>query len=337
MDDVAAVAGVSRALVSLVMRGSPKVSDKRRQAVLEAAKQLGYRPNAAARRLAERRSNTVGVVINDLHNTFFADVVDGIHSEATAQDYRLLLNSAWRRGDDEVRAVESFIEYQVDAVILVGTRVEHGTLRQLDQEIPLVAVGVDVPELDAVTNDDERGGELAAHHILGLGHTSVAHIDGGPGAGAAQRRRGFVSTCAEYGVSPLVLAGDFTEASGARAVQELLSFRELPTAIFAANDLVAVAARDRLEDAGLRVPDDISVVGYDNTALAALNHIALTTINQPRTEMGRTALQCAVERIDSGRGPSAPHVLEPDLVIRSTTGPPPLSPPSSPPTHSRSG
>ena len=326
MDDVAARAGVSRALVSLVVRGSPKVSDKRREAVLEAAKELGYRPNVAARSLAERRSNTIGVVINDLHNPFFADVVDGINTEAVAAGYRLLLTAAYRRDDDEVRAVESFIEYQVDAVALIGPRVDPHKLQELSKELPLVAVGTEVPELDAVTNDDERGGELAAHHLIELGHTDLAHIDGGPGAGAAQRRRGFIAACAEHGIAPRLVAGDYTEASGIRAADELLAQSSLPTAIFAANDLVAVAARDRLADAGVGVPEDVSVMGYDNTAMAALRHIALTTVNQPRAEMGRAAFRCAIERIDLGRKAAVTQILEPELVIRSSTGAPPNSP-----------
>ncbi|MEL7159042.1 MAG: LacI family DNA-binding transcriptional regulator [Actinomycetota bacterium] len=322
MDDVAKRAGVSRALVSLVVRGSPKVSDKRRQAVLDAAKELGYRPNAAARSLAERRSNTVGVVINDLHNTFFADIVDGIHEAAAEHGYRLVLTTARRRPDEEASAVESFIELRVDAVILAGTRLDAAALAELGKACPLVAVGADPHGIDAVTTDDERGGELVVQHLVELGHRRLAHIDGGQGAGAAQRRRGFTSACEEHGLVPVVLSGDFTESSGTQGVEDLLERPELPTALFAANDLVAVAAIDRLEDAGLRIPDDISVVGYDNTSLAALNHISLTTIDQPRVEMGQAALRCAIERIDHGRRAPVAQVLAPQLVVRHTTASP---------------
>ena len=330
MDDVAAHADVSRALVSLVMRGSPKVSTVRREAVLEAARELGYRPNAAARSLAERRSNTFGVVINDLHNTFFADVVDGIHAEAEDHGYRLLLNAAWRRDADEVKAVESFLEYRVDAIILLGSRLEPSALRDVAKVCPLVVIGADSPGIDVVVNDDERGGELVVEHLIELGHRQLAHIDGGTGAGAAQRRQGFVSACESFGVQPVVIAGEFTEESGTRAVEELLVLPAVPTAVFAANDLVAVAAIDRLEDAGLQVPADITVVGYDNTSLAALHHISLTTINQPREEMGRVATRCALERLDRGRRAAVTHVLEPELVVRSTSGPPTTFVPSAP-------
>lgn len=325
MDDVAARAEVSRALVSLVMRNSPKVSARRRDAVLAAAKELGYRPNAAARSLAERRSNTIGVVIDDLHNTFFADVVDGIHLEAAEHQYRLLLNTGRRRDEDEARAVEGFLEHRVDAVILIGTRLGSSALADLAKECPLVVVGTEAPGVDVVVNDDERGGELAVEHLVELGHRTVAHIDGGIGAGAGQRRCGFLSACELLGVTPIVIAGDFTEESGRRAVEEMLLLPNLPTAVFAANDLVAVAAIDRLEDAGLQVPDDISVIGYDNTSIAALNHISLTTVNQPRGEMGRVAARCVVERLDRDRRAAVTHVLEPQLVVRRTTGSPTVS------------
>jgi len=323
MDDVASVAGVSRALVSLVMRGSPKVSERRRSAVLLAASELGYRPNAAARALAERRSNTFGVVINDLHNTFFADVADGIHDEARAHGYRVLLNAAWRRDVDEQVAIESFLEHRVDAVLLLGTRLGLPTLQEAAKAVPTVVIGSEAAGIDVVVNDDERGGELAADHLIELGHTDIAHIDGGIGAGATSRRGGFVAAVEAQGLRPTVVPGDFTDESGAAAAGQLLDLDQLPTAVFVANDLAAVAAIDRLEGAGLRVPDDISVVGYDNTAIASLSHIGLTTVNQPRQAMGRVATRCALERLDGGRRAAVTHVLEPELVIRQTTAPPP--------------
>lgn len=321
MDDVAAEAGVSRALVSLVMRGSPKVSDQRREAVVAAAARLGYRPNAAARRLAERRSNTLGVVIDDLHNTYHADVLDALHVEAEANGFRLLLNAAWLRGRNESQAVEMFLEYRVDALILLGSRLEPDALAAFAAECPIVVIGGEVSGVDVVRNDDKRGGELAVEHLVELGHTYIAHIDGGEGAGADRRRRGFLDACAAHGVRSVVIPGDFSEETGAEAIEHLLRDDELPTAIFAANDLVAVAAIDRLEAAGLKVPDDVSVVGYDNTWLAALRTVDLTTVNQPRREIGRVAARCAQQRVD-GRSSPVTHVVTPDLVVRSTSGPP---------------
>jgi DNA-binding LacI/PurR family transcriptional regulator len=161
------------------------------------------------------------------------------------------------------------------------------------------------------------------HHLGELGHTRIAHIDGGRGAGATGRRTGYLREMTLRGFKPRVVSGEFTEVAGVRAAESLLASGELPTAVFAANDLVAAGALDRFEDAGLRIPEDISIVGYDNTFLAALHHMALTTIDQPRPEMGRLALSTLVERIDGGRSAAIHLKLEPELVMRATTGPPP--------------
>ena len=322
MDDVAEAAGVSRALVSLVMRNAPNVSDKRRKAVLDAADRLGYRPNAAARSLAERRSNTLGVVVNDLHNTFFADLVDGIHEVAQANRFRLLLNTAWRTDTDERQAIEAFLEYRVDGMLVLGPTAEGDVLRQAGKSTPLVTIGSSVEGVDAVVNDDLRGGELAAEHLVNLGHRHIVHLDGGNGAGADHRREGFSAVVGSMGLEVRELPGEFTERSGVVAVGELVESGSMPTAVFAANDLAAVGMVDALTVAGYPVPESVSVIGYDNTYLAQLRHIGLTTINQPRVEMGRLAAEIVLERLESGRRQAVCHVVTPELVVRNTTAPP---------------
>ncbi len=322
MDDVATEAGVSRALVSLVMRGSPKVSDKRRAAVLEAADALGYRPNAAARALAERRSNTIGVIINDLHNPFFADVVDGIHDAAVEAGYRLLMNTSWL--GDEAAALEAFLEHRVDGIMMLGPMATTEIIQRAAKQSPLVAIGSPVPGVDSVVNDDERGGELVAQHLVDLGHDDIAHIDGGTGAGAAGRKRGFLLASEAAGLKPRVVGGDYSEEAGSRGAKKLLGTKRRPTAIFAPNDLAAIGVLDRLQSAGLQTPEDVSVVGYDDTLLASLTAVSLTTINQPRAEMGRVGFECVMERLDGGRKAPVAHVLSPELVVRRTTGAPPV-------------
>lgn len=319
MDDVASAAGVSRALVSLVMRGSPKVSERRRAAVLAAADELGYRPNAAARSLAEQRSNTIGVVVSDLHNTFFADVVDGIHDRAVEHNYQLLIGTAWRKDADERRAIESFLELRVDAVIVVGSQAPHGVLSDAAKRVPVVSVAAVVPGVDVIVSDDELGGVRVVEHLIDLGHRDIVHLDGGDGGGATRRRLGYTGAMEVAGLTPRVIRGEYTEAAGMDGVELMLTERTLPTAIFAANDLVALGVIDRLGDDQLRVPTDVSVVGYDNTSLAGLRHIGLTTINQPRYEMGAAAIGCVLDRLDGGRREAVTHVVEPELIVRSTT------------------
>jgi DNA-binding LacI/PurR family transcriptional regulator len=325
MEDVAREAGVSRALVSLVMRGSPKVSEKRRARVRAAAQRLGYRPNAMARGLASRRTRTIGVLLNDLRNPFFAEMMDGIFEAADELDYRLLIGTGRRQVAGERRAVDAFFEHRADGLLLVSARLPLAEMLAIARSTPTVSVARPLrgAHVDSVTNDDVAGAKLAVRHLRELGHSRIAHIDGGRGAGAAARRRGYVREMERLGLEPQVVPGEFTDAAGVRAAECLLDGDALPTAVFAANDLVAAGALDRFEDSGLQVPRDISIIGYDNTFLAALHHMSLTTIDQPRPEIGRLALMTLVERIDGVRSDAVHHRVEPSLVVRGTTGPPP--------------
>jgi DNA-binding LacI/PurR family transcriptional regulator len=325
MEDVAREAGVSRALVSLVMRERPNVSEKRRRRVLDVAAKLGYRPNAMARSLASRRSQTVGVILDDLRNPFFAEIAGGIEELASQLGYQLLLAAGGRQARRERAALEALLEHRVSGIILVSPRMPTGDIVAAAAEAPLVMVGRSVrgANADTVLINEAHGTGLVLAHLVGLGHERIAHVDGGTGAGGPQRRSAYLREMRARRLArhALVIGGDFTEEAGVNAADELLRAPDLPTAIFAANDMVAAGLLGGFDRAGVEVPHDISIVGYDNISIAHLAHVSLTTVDQPRNEMGRLALELLLDRIDNRR-PNEVRLIEPSLVIRSTTAPP---------------
>lgn len=325
MQDVAERAGVSRALVSLALRGSTRVSEASRARVLKAANELGYRPNANARALASRQRHSIAVVLNDLHNPFFAEVIDGAQDVADAAGYRFLFGAGGGGDNREDSAVDALLEYRPDGIMLVAPRLPSGHIVELSRQAPLVVVSrvVRAPTIDCIMTDEAFGTRLAVEHLAELGHRRIAHAAAW-GAGGPQRRRGFERAMAARSLADeaVLVRGGFAEAGGVKAAQELLASPRMPTGVIAANDLAAAGILGTLADAGVRVPEDVSLVGYDNTFLAGLHHIALTTVNQPRQEMGRLAMRALLERI-GGRSEPLVRFTTPSLVVRRTTAPPP--------------
>ncbi|WP_297608287.1 LacI family DNA-binding transcriptional regulator [Nocardia sp.] len=327
MEDVAARAGVSRALVSLVMRNSPKVSEHRRRAVLQAAQDLGYQPHLMARSLASRTSNIVGVMVSDLRNAFFADVVEGMDEAAQDNGLELILTTGRRSAEREGTALASLLAFRPGGIILLSPVLPTSSIRDAAQRCPMVLVsrGSSIPEVDTVNDDGELGAALAVDHLVALGHRRIVHLDGGGAFTAAPRRQGYTAAMVRHGLEPMVIASEHTDEAGAAAVRSLLNLfspSNFPTALICGNDFNAVGAMSALTEAGLRVPEDVSVVGYDNTSLAALRHVALTTIDQPRNRIGQLAVAALTERLRDGRTEPVRQRLEPSLVVRSTTAAP---------------
>ncbi|MCX4093984.1 LacI family DNA-binding transcriptional regulator [Nocardia sp. alder85J] len=327
MEDVATRAGVSRALVSLVMRGSPKVSDHRRRAVLTAAAELGYQPHAMARSLASRTSSLIGVLVSDLHNAFFADVVEGMDSAAAAAGLELILTTGHRNAVRERGALDNLLGFRPGGTILLSPVLPAAAIRAAADRGPLVLVSrtSSAPTVDTVNDDGETGVALAVDHLVSLGHRRIVHLDGGAAFTAAPRRKGYLAAMARHRLEPMVIASEHTDTAGVAAVATLLKLFSpgtFPTALVCGNDFNAVGAMSALEEAGLRVPQDVSIVGYDNSSLAALRHVSLTTIDQPRLEIGRLAVGALVERLRTGRTRPVRHRVPPALVTRATTAPP---------------
>lgn len=322
--DVAERAGVSKSLVSLVLRSSPKVSDTSRAAVEEAIEELGYRPSAMARSLVSRRSGIGGMITSNAHDIFYADVVDGVSSyiNANATDIVPLILHGNNDREEEKRAARRFLELRAEWLMLMGSALSDAAIEGLGRETPTALIGrwLESDVVDVIVNDDRAGAAMATQHLLDLGHRRIAHITGGHGNGSRTRERYFRATMEEAGCEPLIVEGTYLQPGGARGARELLDGPgPLPTAIFAANDLAAIGAMDVLRRAGHKVPDDVSIIGYDDIGWAGLEPIDLTTINQPSRQMGETAARLLCNRRNDGNLRGQRVLLEPKLVVRSST------------------
>jgi DNA-binding LacI/PurR family transcriptional regulator len=323
LEDVAARAGVSTASVSLVLRGAPGPSAATRERVLSVAAELGYRPDRTASLLARRRRHLLGVLMN-VRNPFHAELAEEIHVEADRVGYEVVLSTLTRdRGED--RAVETLLDFRCEAVLLLGPDASDDELTRLAKQVPVVAIGVRVAssEVDVIRSADDVGVAAALSHLIELGHTRIAFVDGGKGVVAASRRRGYRTAMRRAGLGGeiRIIPGDHTEEGGIRAGQALAAAADRPSAVVASNDRCAVGLLDSLVRVGLEVPADISVVGYDDSTLARLAHIDLTTVNQDAPAQARHAVAAAVSRLDSGRTERREVVLEPRLVVRGSTSP----------------
>ncbi|MGX6601339.1 LacI family DNA-binding transcriptional regulator [Micromonosporaceae bacterium Da 78-11] len=322
LEDVAALVGVSTASVSLVLRGAPGPSAQTRERVLAAAAEIGYRADRAASLLARRRRHLLGVLL-DVRNPFHAELVEEIYAEADRAGYEVVLSTLTReRG--EARAIETLLDFRCEALILLGPDAPDADLDRLAAQVPCVVIGriVRDADVDVVRPAEDVGVDAALHHLIGLGHSRIAFVDGGRGAVAATRRRGYRRAMRRAGLEARVIPGDHTEEGGIRAGRLLTAAADRPTAVMASNDRLAVGLMDAFVRAGLDVPADISLVGYDDSTLARLAHIDLTTVNQDAAAQARNAVLAAVSRLDAGRTARQELVLVPHLVVRGSTAAP---------------
>jgi DNA-binding LacI/PurR family transcriptional regulator len=323
MADVAARIGMSKALVSLVFRNAPGASAETRARVFKAAEEIGYRSNRTASLLARRRSHLFGVPVV-VRDAFRAELAEEIQVAADEIGYSVAL-SAVTRIHDEHRVVETLLELRCEALVLIAPELTVAALETLAGQLPVVVVGrrLTSAAVDVVRAADDEGVGQAVDHLVALGHRNVAHVDGGDAAMAADRSRGYREAMRRNGLEDRmrVLAGGHVEDAGARAARELLDGGRLPTAVVTANDRSAIGLLDVFVRAGVNVPEDVSVVGYDDSMLAQLAHVNLTTVSQEARLQAQHAVKAAVERLDGGRTSSRHVVLPPRLVIRGTTGP----------------
>ncbi|MEU4294015.1 LacI family DNA-binding transcriptional regulator [Kribbella sp. NPDC026596] len=309
MEDVAARAGVSRALVSIVYRGVPGASDETRARVFAAGDDLGYRPDRRARLLGRQRTRLIGVAF-DVRYPFHGDLVEALYPAAETLGYDLTL-SAVTGSRGEAVAVQSLLDYRCESLVLLGPTSPRAALAALAEAQPTVVVArkVRAAGVHVVRTDDAAGSRLAVEHLLSLGHTRIAHVDGARAPGAAERRTAYTQTMRRAHLEPLVIPGGLTEAAGAAAA------RELPpevTAVAAFNDACGIGLLHA------RRSPELSIIGYDDSTPSRLDHIQLTTIAQNADRLASAALGLA---ICEDRDPAQEIITDPDLLVRATTRP----------------
>ncbi|MFB0537887.1 MAG: LacI family DNA-binding transcriptional regulator [Anaerolineae bacterium] len=323
MKDVAHRAGVSPTTVSHVINETRFVSEELRARVLEAMEELNYQPSAVARSLRRKETQTIGMIVPDSTNPFFAEVARGIEDTSFGQGYSVILCNSDGDMEKEQFYINVLVEKRVDGIIFVAAGGSAQHLRSLlERDMPLVIVDREIAgvEVDSVLTDNLQGGYLATKHLIELGHRRIGCIAGPSDlTPSAERVTGYKRALAEHNLvvnEHLIRKGDFQYESGCEAVREFLTMDEPPTAVFACNDLMAVGAISGVRKRGWRVPEDLAIVGFDDIALASFTNPPLTTIAQPKYEIGILAAQMLMERIKDETMPPRRHLLETTLVVR---------------------
>src|SRR5215216_8204847 len=324
--EVAESAGVSYATVSHVINNTRLVSPQTRERVLAAMDALHYRPNALARSLRQGKTNTIGLVLPDSANPFFAEISRTIEDEAFKKGYSVFLCNTELDTQRELFYVDVLSKKQVDGIIFVAAGDQADSLDFLLREnMPVVMIDRDVPnvEVDAVLTDNQLGGFLATRHLLELGHQRIACI-AGPSSitPSAERIIGYRRALEQAGLfydENLIVRGDYHAQSGLEITHSILMTNPRPTAIFALNDLMALGALRAAAEANYSVPRDLAVVGYDNLELARFTNPPLTTIAQPKKEIGAQAVHLLVDRMSQKSRPPSRLVLPPELIVRRST------------------
>jgi LacI family transcriptional regulator len=328
LNEVATAAGVSLMTASRAINNRSGVSGKTREHVLSIAAGLGYVANRAAQKLSGGRSYVIGVIAADLGNPFISAVVTGAGQAAWDAGYETLVYSQLAQEKRPSVNVMPWLRQIADGVIAV-LPLEYGYLEELASiHIPVITIDHrgKHSHFPSIASDSYEGACMAVRHLAELGHRRIAHLTGDERlASAIDRHRGYVDTRSQLGLErddALIVAGDFTQKRGFDATCALLALDRPPTAIFAGNDLSAIGAIGAIREAGLRVPEDISVVGFDDIPAAAQIYPPLTTIRQPMHQMGRSAVNTLLAQI-AGIAPASPQVWLPnELIVRATTAAP---------------
>lgn len=326
--DIARAAGVSHTTVSRALHNNPLISAEVRERIQRLAREMGYIPNAVAQSLQNRRTNTIGLVVTSIADPFFADVVQGVEEVARPSGFSVFLNSSCNDPAHEIQVVDMFHQRRVDGIVVASSRVGSHYAHRLERlQVPVVLVNCQAESdhafLHTVTVDDDRGARLATEHLLMLGHRTIGYVGVNDRPRSNQRRRdGYLGTLATVDdghpvIAPIVRAEANDVAVGRAALAHLLDAG--CTAVFCYNDMVAVGVLLACRARGLSVPRDLSVIGFDDVELAQYMTPPLTTIHQPKDELGRLAMRMLLDLLDGRMVHNL--VIQPTLLQRESTAP----------------
>ena len=324
--DIAEETGFSNATVSRALNNKYGVKPDTRDRILAAARASGYTPNGIARGLVKRRTHSIGLIIPDISNPFFPEVARGVEDSAREKGYNVFLCNTNYDGSQENHYIQLLVEKRVDGIILASGFQESApqNFESIDS-MPIVSLCTRFENVrnSFVVIDNERGGFIATKHLIEQGYTAIGFIgDKGDGIAEGQRYRGYRQAMAKFNLpieERFVLAGDLKMETGHKIIKRIIDARELPQAFFVENDLMALGVIQGIKESGLQVPDDIAVVGFDDISFAAFPEISLTTVRQPKYEMGKLAADILLDLILSGTQVQKRYILEPELIVRSSS------------------
>ncbi|NLW09724.1 MAG: LacI family transcriptional regulator [Firmicutes bacterium] len=323
--DVAKRVGVSPSVVSRALNNRYGVRESTREKIVRAAKEMGYYPNAAARSLVTRRTATIGVMMADLSEPYYTQIIKGMEFSASKSGYTLLFSNSYESLEKSKVLEKMVYAERVDGVVIVGSNIEEQEyiLKLVERKVPFVLLERDFadPCINCVYVDNVYGGYLATKYLLDKGHTRIAHISGKIGFQVAlDRLEGYKKALREAGLpfeKKLVIPGNFVWQDGYAAMKKLLRLRPRCTAVFTANDTMAFGALQAITESGLSVPEDIAVMGFDDLEFSSLTNPPLTTVSQPRYEMGKEAVRIVTSLIEHGASEEGVKMCyRPEIVIR---------------------
>jgi LacI family transcriptional regulator len=325
--DIAKIAGVSHMTVSRVLNNDKKVRDETKELVLSVVQKHNFVPSAKARAFSSNKSRLIGLLVSDISNPFYAELAHGMEQKAHDLEYNIMFCSevAIKKGHN---APEFLLKAGVDGIVFASSKLKDPHIRRLMRDgVPTVLVNrkLEGDDFNHVVCDNRKGSEMMMHHLFDLGYEKIAIITGSSDLSTGQERLdGYYSSCVKEGIainSEFIFQGPFDKNTGYNGARHFINLDNHPQAIFAGNDYIAMGVLDALDEAGLNVPNDIAVVGFDNTDFAAHSRINLTTVSQRKFEMGTLGVKILIESIEQGNiDYKHKIVLEPKLIIRESCG-----------------